>query len=57
MKEYSTWVRVFWGQIEPKCDRNEGILHMGQSSLGQIGSKRNKNKGIIHMRQSCLGQM
>ena len=34
MKEYSTWVRVFLGQIEPKSDRNEGILHMGQSFLG-----------------------
>ena len=57
MKEYSTWSSVFLGQIEPKSDRNEGILQMGESCLAQIGPKSNRNEGILHMGQSCSAQI
>ena len=43
------------GQIGPKSNRNEGILHMGQRCLGQIGPKSNRNEGILHMDQSFFG--
>ena len=36
MKEYSTWIRVFLGKFGPKSNRNEGIIHMGQTCLGQM---------------------